>query len=441
MSLLSKRIEGILMNLQDFYDKVSGLVKQQTCKTEGGTCYPSSDYAVVPDAEKPSTWKLRLSQGKSGNITASQLGRAAAAFSSGGFRGNRVQLSSKEATQAKARIRREYIKLGIKREDMPDSVKETDLVHIWKEADGQYHCLLAYSNNYRDDDNPPEIISSQSHKEFGEALEKGEWPMPKLWLWHIPYPVGQVTSHTYDENTGFSLAGAVFDKGKEWVAEGILKSKWNGVSHGMPKEEVKRDDSDGTIITRHRTREISLLPEWAAANKLSFYLIGKEIDMNENKELPAHKRQEFVEAFGEDKVAQIEEELANRKQQADESKTESKEVSVSETVAATVELSASPDLIEAIKSLTQVVTAIKEKVIELDTEVKELSKTDSQKVAEKATSLPEASLTAFVKSSLFGESNKVTEKGDGPSENAQVADGSSGLFFEELGWMQPGGSQ
>lgn len=427
------------MNLQDFYDKVTNLVKQQQCKTEDGTCYPASDFAVVPDAEKPSTWKLRLSQGRPGNITKAQLGRAAAAFSPGGFRGNQVRLSNSEAGKAKMRIRREYAKLGVEREDMPDSVKETDYVHIWKEADGRYRCLLAYSNNYRDEDDPPEIISAHSHKEFNQALEKGEWPLPQLWLWHIPYPIGQVTSHAYDENTGFSLAGAVFDKDKNWAAEGIIKSKWNGVSHGMPKKELKRDEKDKTIITRHRTREVSLLPEWAAANKLSFHLISKENEMDESKELPAHKRQEFIDAFGEERVIQIEEELASRKQQADESKTESKESP--QEVPEKQESLSDGDLIEAIKSLTQVVAAIKEKVIDLENEVKELSQSDSQKIANKAASLPGASLTAFVKSSLFGESNRVSEKGDGAKETKQVADGSTGLFFEELGWMQPGGNQ
>ena len=59
--------------------------KQAQMKTEGGVQYPATDFAYVPDPEKASTWKLRLSETRPGNVTRAQLGRAAAAFSPGGF--------------------------------------------------------------------------------------------------------------------------------------------------------------------------------------------------------------------------------------------------------------------------------------------------------------------------------------------------------------------
>lgn len=207
----------------------------------------------------------------------------------------------------------------------PEDIAESGL-YIWKDADtGQYKWIAAYSNNYRDDDDPPEIISAQSHKEFDQVLEKGEYPMPELWLWHVDYPVGQTLYHTYSEETGFPVAGGVFYDGMEWAAEGLIKAGWDGVSHGMPITEIERNDPDDpTIITRHRTKEISFLPLWAAANKLSFNIISKESDMSD-KELPARKRPEWLEAFGEERVKQVEEALDDKAKEAQDMGLENKD--------------------------------------------------------------------------------------------------------------------
>ena len=77
-------------------------------------------------------------------------------------------------------------------EDKPTETKE---VFIWKSG-GVYHSMAAYSDNRLDDEQ--EIISNASHKEFDEALHKKEWPMPEVYLWHIPYPVGTTDYHAYE---------------------------------------------------------------------------------------------------------------------------------------------------------------------------------------------------------------------------------------------------
>ena len=92
-------------------------------KTEGGRAFASSAYAYVPDPDKPDTWKLRL-QDMTGKVTKSQLGAAAAAFSPGGFRGQRVQLPAGAVAGAKAKIRAAYRRLGVKPQDIPKSVRE-----------------------------------------------------------------------------------------------------------------------------------------------------------------------------------------------------------------------------------------------------------------------------------------------------------------------------
>jgi hypothetical protein len=216
------------------------------------------------------------------------------------------------------------------KEQPAEEVPETKSIFIWKEAD-TYRWLAAYSNNRRDEDNPPEIISSQSHKEFDESLQKGEWPMPELWLWHVEYPVGITQYHAYDSSTGFPVAAGIFYKDCDWAAEGVIQAEWDGVSHGMPREWIQRDEKDKSIIVRHRTKEITFLPQWAAANKLAFNIISKESTMeadNQEKGLPAHKRPEFIKAFGEERVEKMEAALNGKAKEADAAGTEQKEAQV-----------------------------------------------------------------------------------------------------------------
>lgn len=90
-------------------------------KTEDGVMYHADAYLYVPDREKPSTWKLRYKENVGGRIkvTAAQLGRAAAALSSGGFRGNTVLLPEGVASRIKGKIRQLYRSIGTSPEDMP----------------------------------------------------------------------------------------------------------------------------------------------------------------------------------------------------------------------------------------------------------------------------------------------------------------------------------
>lgn len=227
---------------------------------------------------------------------------------------------------------------------------------IWKEG-GRYHWVAAYSNNRRDNDDPPEIISSESHKAFDEAVNKGDYPMPELWLWHLPYRVGVAQWHAYDEANGFPVAAGTFDKGKEWVAEAIMESKeWNGVSHGMPKTAIRRDEADSTIITRHVTKEISILPAWAAANKLSFHFITKEAEMSEAKELPAHKLEGLVALAGEERAKEVQAALADKSKEADEAGLEKKESGADLT----------KELLKAIDYLNDQVIALGERIEQME---------------------------------------------------------------------------
>ena len=164
---------------------------------------------------------------------------------------------------------------------------------LWKEADGQYRWVARYSNNFRDEDNPPEIIAAQSHRRFVDLVDKGQVDPPELWLWHIEdWRWGRANWVAWD-NAGFALAGGTVDKGKESLAEALaaLPPDALRVSHGMPRDSIKRDPDDESIIVEHLTREISPLPAYAAANQLTGFIMSKEATMA----IPDEKRQTLRE--------------------------------------------------------------------------------------------------------------------------------------------------
>jgi len=100
------------------------LQEQAVTKTEDGVQFPAAAFAYVPDAEKPSTWKLRLWEDPEKKVTRAQLGRAAAALSPGGFRGQKVAIPTEDLPTVKRKIRGEYRKLDVEEDDMPKWVKE-----------------------------------------------------------------------------------------------------------------------------------------------------------------------------------------------------------------------------------------------------------------------------------------------------------------------------
>jgi len=244
-------------------------------KTENGKSHPAADYAYVPDPFKPSTWKLRLTD-SSGKVTVGQLGRAAAALSPGGFRGQKAKIPSGELPKVKRRIQREYKKLGVKGTDLPTSVKgKESFFDVWKEDSGTYRWVAVYSNDREDEDSPPETIVSKSHQAFTLLANEGVVDMPELWHWHVPFSRYGVADYL-DYYGGFALATGTIDEGMEHVAQGVMKSKTPlKVSHGMPVKYIMRDPEDASKIVFHVSKEISTLPADRAANPGTGFLMLK----------------------------------------------------------------------------------------------------------------------------------------------------------------------
>ena len=100
--------------------------EQAVMKTEDGLKFPATAYAYVPDPEKSTTWKMRLWEDPTKKVTRAQLGRAAAALSPGGFRGQKVAIPSADLPAVKRKIRAEYRKLDVEDEEIPRWVRETE---------------------------------------------------------------------------------------------------------------------------------------------------------------------------------------------------------------------------------------------------------------------------------------------------------------------------
>jgi hypothetical protein len=379
--------------------------KRKVTKREQGMDFTSKDFAFVPDASKPSTWKLRISE-TPGKVTVAQLGRAAAAFSAGGFRGNRVELPSGSAPSVKRRIRSEYAKLGVSSDKIPASVKSA--VNFTKQKDGSWRWMTIYSNCYRDQDNPPEIISEKSHRNFVKMVEDGIVPYPELWLWHIKETKFGIADFVGFTDDGFAIASGTVDKGKEYIAENLSQIDNLKTSHGMPKWSIKRDDSDKSIITAHISKEITVLSGWAAANKLtgSYFTKGQDMLTDDQKE--------FLKTAGynDEELGEFEKSHSELKDQADSEDIERKDASDEEMASkeevAEVVAEVTAPLLAAIKSMAG-------QIVALQTEVKSLSEDDGTKIAKAATLTPQASLQDLIANHLATKTTAIADVT--PNEN------------------------
>lgn len=190
---------------------------------------------------------------------------------------------------------------------------------VYKDAEtGVYRWAAAYSNSFRDDDVPSEIIAAASHRQFVARVKSGEVDYPELWLWHNKdLRVGKADFVAVDEISDdivFALAGGYFYEGMEAVAKALAAhAEPLGVSHGMPTAHIRRDTHDKSIITEHVTIEISPLTQAAAANKLAHFValdeLGAQVADKEHTKMITREDKEKLAQIGIDArlVDQIEE--------------------------------------------------------------------------------------------------------------------------------------
>lgn len=94
-------------------------------KREDGEDFPAEAFAYAPDKESPSTWKLRLWDSLAEQETAAQIGRAVAALSPAGFRGNPVEIPENDLPEVKRRVLAAWLRThpDETREDAPTVLK------------------------------------------------------------------------------------------------------------------------------------------------------------------------------------------------------------------------------------------------------------------------------------------------------------------------------
>lgn len=352
-------------------------------------------------------------------------------------------------------------RLGSDTKEVTEEEKEDRPFLLVKEADGQYRWFAIYSNNLRDDDNPPEIISAKSHRAFTDMAMKGEVPMPELWQWHIPGSRYGVADSLYYGDDGFALATGLVDHGKEHIAEAV-KEMSVLVSHGMPRKHLLRNPDDPSVIDFHITKEISTLPSTRAANKLTgFSIMNKEITMLDQA------RRDWLKNAGykEEEITQIEGALSTKA--LDSSGLESKETPETEVVAAAVvetpvvEAAATPateevtevkgltgelNVKELLDAITAVVKPLADQVKSLTAEVTTLKANQSVALAELAVKArqmvaetPKMSMAELLANGVFGASaaldGRTALAKDGPAQKEvtdQVPDVSGVPFINQL---------
>lgn len=322
--------------------------------------------------------------------------------------------------------------------------KETSGFMLWKEAD-RLRWLTRYSTKFRDDDNPPEIISSKSHQSFVDMVDNKEAPMPELWLWHVPeWKLGEADWLAYDDS-GFALASGTITRGAEMVAEQIGKQKLVGVSHGMPISSIERDPDDPTVIVSHTSAEISPLPHNSAANKLAAWvLLGDTTKEGTNMPIPEGKKQALVDDWKMDPalLEQLETINSDDAEKAAEEGVESKEKDAEVTEETQAEETAEQEVTEDVAEDTEadapdttpvdeppsreeiaeaIATVLKpyvETIEELKGEIKELKKSDEEKVSKAAALTPVASVSALL-AEQFSTIGDPATRIDGRSTLAQ----------------------
>lgn len=381
-SALSKIVDGLKIRL----GQLMGKSKAKVTKTEGGVDFVESDYAVVPDAQMPSTWKLRMAEAKSGDFTVAQVGRAITAMQPGGFRGQKVELGPGDKKQAVSRISAVIGKLeadNTQKDNLRqrlDAVKERSYFSMTKDMAGDYRWFAMVSNCFRDSDDPPEIIESKAHKDFVDYLDKGG-VYPELWLWHTPgTKFGKADWADYTDD--FLLISGTVDKDKYDVAEKVAADADLGVSHGF--HYVHSDKAKG-LIGWYRTFEVSPLPHEVAANPWT----GIHIIQAEAKDMNGKKRQFLVDKLGEDRVKALEAQPSELSKALKDAGIEYKEAEEKEAAPAPA-LSAKEIGEAAVKALTgsaefaAMVTgqkAITDTLTALEARVKALERTDDEKIA------------------------------------------------------------
>lgn len=348
--------------------------------------------------------------------------------------------------------------------DEPSSEKSADFL-IFKDAGGNYKWFARYTNNYLDDDRPREIISKASHVRFQEKVEKGEYPLPQLWLWHnnIHWGDAEITGYDVVGDAIFPFAAGSIRKGYEALAEEIssIPIENTGVSHGMPVSSIVRNKDDSSIIEEHQTYEISPLPAKFAANKLASFMVLRPETTKEINMIDDNKIAELLNwGISKETLASLQqrdEQDAQRAKEVGLAKKEKPEETPEDDASlpgeeapeetpeeTSEEIPAEPPvtrkeiaevIVETVKPIMEVQKQLAEALESLTKQINTLQETDEQKIAKKAKDIPSASLGFLVAQSIIGKDAALVSATDelanaGPEQTEEKSNaGPVGVSF------------
>lgn len=177
---------------------------------------------------------------------------------------------------------------------------QTSLFNVHKDQSGTYRWLAQFSNNVRDNDDPPEILAAEAHRRFVYLLDKGFVPMPQLWVWHEKdWTVGEANWVALDEQDDltFILASGIFYPHASEFAKALSLEKDVALSHGMYPHLMERAGDDPSVITGYVSREITVLPRYAAANRLTAYTMQQHSTEKNSMAVKDAKRRSLAEVW------------------------------------------------------------------------------------------------------------------------------------------------
>lgn len=310
------------------------LQEQEMAKTEDGVKFPAAAYAYVPDPEKPSTWKLRLWQDLNNKVTRTQLGRAAAALSPGGFRGQKVAIPAEDLPAVKRKIRAEYRKLDVEDEDIPRWVKESEsrelvnsfipLTEATLDSKGKAKLIIIQPgfNATKDRYYPKEVLQrdykifegTKMYADHPTPTEERELPERSIRAW-----VATLTNVRCDENGIITGEADVIER---WLMEklDLLKQKNQLDKMGISINAVgsatkaKVDGVETTVIERLITaRSVDFVTEPGAGGVVTFYEADRkhDIDLIELATLK-ERRPDLVEIIKSEGRAEIQKEVKHK---------------------------------------------------------------------------------------------------------------------------------
>lgn len=278
-------------------------------KTDGGREYPAEAYLYVPDPDKPSTWKIRIWESPETRVTRAQLGRAAAALTTG-FRGNVVDLPRAERVRLARKLVKLYREHGVNDEEIPPDLRSLAGLSLSSEDLVTIDATLFKAGEYPD---KGVRVGEEDLEGWIRSFQQGEGiPILIEHKWESPIRVGWV-NRLWREGEKLMGQLALFRSAYEWLNQIGVRALSVGLEPDLSRiYEV-------SVVGMPRVREAgfnegnaeSALLEIESPSELTSHIVWE----HQNRATSTKEEQILMEQSIQDlqqKLAQLEQELRAR---------------------------------------------------------------------------------------------------------------------------------